>query len=196
MKSEKRSLTSTRLCERSLLFTEIRPINQQLHGQDTSSSLQCGSSLFVRLLFEEKVWKDLQVVRSREVGGRWRSRPRGRCTFHVKSTRRQSKAGRLQTHLGFLGERPELSAHFGGVEARVRGCRFDSLGVIFKVDVCRPLETGLVLLYEQHGVLQGDQQAPLEVTAAVNQSQSDTRSTIDVRIIIWLDLINWEPVLV
>lgn len=57
-------------------------------------------------------------------------------------------------HLVPLAEGPELGANFGRVEAGVRCCWFDSLGVVFKFHICGPLEARLVLLNEQHRVLQ------------------------------------------
>lgn len=78
------------------------------------------------------------------------------CTFYANSKRSKSNVNRVQIHLVLLAERPELGTHFGWVEAGVRGCWFDSLGVVFKLHICRSLKTRLVLLYEQHRVLQGD----------------------------------------
>lgn len=62
----------------------------------------------------------------------------------------------MQIYLVLLAERPELGTDFGWVEAGVRGCWFDSLGVVFKLNISRPLKTRLVLLYEQYRVLQGE----------------------------------------
>lgn len=69
------------------------------------------------------------------------------CALHASGRERR-------VHLVLLAERPELGANFGRVEAGVRCCWFDSLGVVFEFHICRPLEARLVLLNEQHRVLQ------------------------------------------
>lgn len=54
-----------------------------------------------------------------------------------------------------LAEGPEFGAHFGWVEAGVRGRRFDSLSVVFKLHICRSLEARFMLLNKEYGVLRG-----------------------------------------
>lgn len=69
----------------------------------------------------------------------------------------------MQIHLGLLAEKPELGTHFRWVEAGVRGCWFDSLGVVFKLHISGSLKTRLVLLNEQCRVLQGDKQTLIHI---------------------------------